>query len=79
MGLDINNVLHQELIIKTAMERDVLAASSGYRDSMRRVLDEVPLFPEAEVRSLIGETEMPFDKPLDDYRQFFARVRQYFS
>lgn len=77
-SLDINNIDHQDFIIRTAMECDVLAASDEYRDGIRLVLDEVPLYLEAEVRALIAETEMPFDKPLENYQQFFCRVRQYF-
>lgn len=76
--LDVNDPDDQIYIIKVLMGSGFLSASDGIEEYMTQVLDELPIYPESEVRAVIAYFEMPFEQPLDNYNAFFNRVRQYF-
>jgi hypothetical protein len=78
-SLDINNPSDQMEIIRLAMHDEIMRLNEISRVSMKKILDEMESYPEAEVRRMIIErVGMPFQEPLQDYKAFFKRVYDYF-
>ncbi|MFJ4376073.1 hypothetical protein ACIP1T_26105 [Pseudomonas japonica] len=76
---DVNNPEHQMSIIRLAMGRDLSGVSCEYIDELKSILNEVPLYPEKDVRERLESVDMLFDEPLIDYKVFFRKVLEYIS
>lgn len=74
MELDINTPVGQDEIIERAIVPEFLACRPPGKKSFMRVLDELPDYPEADVRNALWSAG-PLTEKLQDYRAFFERVR----
>lgn len=76
---DINNPDHQMAIIKLAMEDELSGTDHEFIDELKSVLNEIPLYPEEEVRKRLESVDMLFEEPLRDYIGFFRKALEYLS
>jgi hypothetical protein len=73
---DINNRSDQDIIIELAIVPGFTSCNDISKKSMLTTLEELPDYPECEVRRLLASVGMPFNESLNDYKTFFEKVKR---
>lgn len=73
---DLNEIIR--LVFEPEFSEAVEAANEPTLREMKESLDEIDLYPEDEVREMFEEVDLPFKEPVQDYRDFFRKIREHF-